>query len=134
MSKLFSPQWTQELAELWNRDPKMVLDLSSIGFDAHIGFGFLGENGARISFLVSDGKVEQIAPTAGDKLDWDLRADEMDWKQWFREGLGLPKLAVATSSGRLQFVSGDYRRMLRTPNMARPFLRVFELMMQIQTD
>ena len=134
MSKLFSQQWSQDLASLWNKDKQMLGDLTAISFSGTIGFGILEETIPRITFGVEDGRVETVSLHEGDELDWDLRASEEDWKLWLREGFGLDKLAVASAGGRLKFLAGDYRRMIRTQEMSRPFLRVLQLMAKVKTD
>ncbi len=134
MSTLFSQEWIKELADLWNGDSQMLEDLSKISFDSTIGFGVIDEASPRCTLVVRSGRVEQCSPYNGEALEWDLRATEGDWKTWLKEGFGLPKLGVATATGKLKFVTGNYRQMVRTPSMARPFLRVFELMSRIKTD
>lgn len=134
MSALFSPEWMKELAQLWNGDKHMLEDLGKINFDSTIGFGFIDEPTPRTVLLVRKGKIEQYAPFQGEELEWDLRATASDWKSWLKDGFGLPKLGVATATGKLKFLKGNYRQMVRTPSMARPFLRVFELMSKIKTD
>jgi len=134
MPALFSAEWTKELAQLWNADKQMLEDLGKISFDSTIGFGFINETNPRAVLHVRKGKVEEVAGFQGEPLEWDLRAASSDWRTWLREGFGLPKLGVATATGKLKFLHGNYRQMVRTPSMARPFLRVFELMGQIKID
>jgi hypothetical protein len=63
-----------------------------------------------------------------------LRASLDSWKEWIEKGFGLTRLGVAVATGKLKFLTGDYRRMLHTPSMAGPFLRSFELMQEVKTE
>ncbi len=133
MSQLFSPEWTQELATLWNKDLQMREDLGSIEFSACVGFGMISEQTPRVAMHIEDGIVHQVEVFQRQALDWDVRADEDDWRDWLEHGFGLERLGVMTSSGRLQFMQGEHRKMLRNQAMARSFLRVFELMARVKT-
>jgi hypothetical protein len=134
MSRIFTKQWSDELANLWNKDKEMVSDLSAIGFRANIGFGMIHEVLPRILFAVNDGKVEVVTTETDTELDWDLRASEEHWQDWAKGGFGLHKLGVATTNGELRFLAGDYRRMIRNQQMAGPFLRLFDLMTKLKSD
>ena len=134
MARLFSDEWMYMLADRWNADTDMVDNLAQAGFCATIGFGHKGDEHPAGVVEVKDGRVQFAGGYEGQELDWDLRADPQDWQEWLEQGFGLDKLGVAVSSGRLSFMVGDYRQMIRNPNLAKPFLRNFDLMSQIKTE
>lgn len=133
MSQLFSPEWTKELAALWNKDRQIQEDLGSIEFNSTVGFGMLSEEAPRVVMDIQEGAVQRVAVYEEGEIDWDLRAEEDDWRDWLTHGFGLERIGVMTASGRLRFLRGDHRKMLRTQEMARSFLRVFELMGRVKT-
>ena len=134
MARLFSDEWMRTFAETWNAD-NIMLEGSSDGiFSATIGFG-CGEDDIPTGVLViQQGRVVYAGAYNGQPLDWDMRADIDSWQAWLREGFGLNKLGYAVSTGKLSFLKGDYRKMIHNPNMAKSFLRHFELMQHMQTD
>ena len=134
MAKLFSEEWMASFAELWNKDDEMVKNLNEAGFSATIGFGCKGDATPRGVVEVSNGRVAYAGDYQNHTLDWDMRAEPEDWKAWITGGFGLDKLGVSVSSGKLEFAEGDYRRMIRNPNLAKPFLRHFDLMSQLNTE
>lgn len=134
MAKLFSDQWMQGFSDAWNADTEMVDNLSAEKFSSTIGFGCKGDEAPIGIVDVYNGEVIYAGDFQGQNLDWDLRADINDWKEWLTDGFGFDKLGVSVSSGRLQFMIGDYRKMIRKPSMAKPFLRHFELMQGLDTE
>ncbi len=134
MSKIFSDEWMKSFSDLWNADKEMVENLSEAGFNSIVGFGCTGDDKPVGIVEVKDGRVMYAGEFQGQKLDWDMRADVDAWQEWLTEGFGFDKLGVSVSTGKLSFVEGDYRQMIRHPNMARPFLRHFELMGQLKTE
>ena len=134
MAKLFSDTWMQLFAEAWNDDAEMTASLGTEKFSAVIGFGCKGDEMPMGIVDVSNGEVIYAGDYRGQVLDWDLRADVDAWKEWLTEGFGFDKLGVAVSSGKLQFAKGDYRQMIRIPNIAKPFLRHFDLMKGLDTE
>lgn len=134
MAKLFSEKWMSEFAELWNSDEDMVNNLGKAGFSASIGFGYKNDEQPTGVVEVANGRVVYAGGPNGQGPDWDLRADIADWKEWITGGFGLDKLGISVSSGKLDFESGDYRRMIRNPDLATPFLRHFELMSKLKTE
>lgn len=134
MAKLFCHEWMQQLAAQWNSDTEMLDSLASAGFNASIGFGYNDAGPPRGVVEVVAGRIEYAGDYSDQELDWDLRAALQDWRDWIEHGFGLDKLGVAIANGRLGFRRGDYRRMIRTPALARPFLRHFELMAKLDTD
>ena len=134
MAKIFSSDWMQGFAQAWNADAEMIDNLAAAGFTSTIGFGCSGDEQPVGIVKVESGKVTYAGDYQGQELDWDMRADVEAWQEWISEGFGLEKLGVAVSSGKLDFVVGDYRKMIRNPNMAKPFLRHFELMQGLDTQ
>ena len=134
MAKLFSDEWMNEFAELWNADEEMIENLNQAGFTACIGFGCKGDDTPRGVVEVMNGRIAYAGSFSNHELDWDMRAEPVDWKEWISNGFGLDKLGISVSSGKLEFSTGDYRQMIRNPNLAKPFLRHFELMSQLKTD
>jgi len=134
MAKLFSDKWMQSFSNAWNADTEMVDNLAEEEFSSVIGFGCKEDKTPLGIVIVQNGNVIYAGKYEGQKLDWDVRADVLDWKEWLSDGFGFEKLGVSISSGRLQFVTGDYRKMIRNPNMAKPFLRHFELMQGLDTE
>lgn len=134
MSVIFSQEWMAAFANAWNKDAKMVSTLSKASFSTVIGFGFSDEDRPRGVIEVLQGKVATSGTYAGQTLSWDLRASLADWEEWLTKGFGLAKLGVAVSTGRLKFKTGDYRQMIRKPELASPFLHHFEIMSTIPTE
>ena len=134
MAKLFSDSWMQLFADAWNSDAEMTSNLAAEKFSSTIGFGCVGDEKPVGIVVVENGTVIYAGEFQGQKLDWDMRAEVDAWKEWLTDGFGFNKLGVAVSSGRLSFTTGDYRKMIRNPNMAKPFLRHFELMQGLDTE
>jgi len=134
MARLFSHEWMQDFSTAWNADKDMTDNLHAEKFTSKIGFGYKGDDAPTGIVDVSNGVVFYAGDYQGQELDWDIRADVEAWKEWLTDGFGFDKLGVAVSSGKLQFTVGDYRKMIRNPNMAKPFLRHFELMKDLNTE
>jgi len=134
MAKIFSDTWMQAFAKLWNADKEMIEKLSEANFTAVIGFGFTRDDMPVGIVEVKDGAIIYAGDFKSQTIDWDIRANMDAWEEWLTKGFGFNKLGVAVSSGKLQFLAGDYRQMIRNPNMAGPFLRHFELMEKLDTE
>ena len=134
MARLFSDEWMRSFAELWNADSEMVENLAEAGFNSTIGFGCSGDEKPVGIVEVRDGRIMYAGEFQGQTLDWDMRAEVDAWKEWLTEGFGFDKLGVSVSTGKLSFLAGDYRQMIRYPNMAKPFMRHFELMAKLKTE
>lgn len=134
MAKLFSGDWMRELSAAWNADKEITSKLANAHFHATIGYGFLGEDTPRGVMIVDSGRVVAAGKYDRQDLNWDLRADPQDWQRWIVNGFGLTNLGTAVALGKLKFVEGDYRNMVRNPTLAGPFLRHFELMGRIKTE
>lgn len=134
MGILFSRPWMQEFAQAWNNDTGMTGSLASADFNTLIGFGYQDEDQPRGVIEVLQGRVASSGEYAGQVLAWDLRASLEDWQDWLTNGFGLAMLGVAVSSGKLKFLAGDYRKMIRNPSLANPFLKHFVLMSSLKTE
>ena len=131
MEGLFSRLWAERFATQWNANKDMVEPLAKTKFDSIIAFGFINEINPAALLEVKNGKVEKAgvfiaanSPT----LNWDLRATAENWAKWKKEGMGIAGLGVAVATKQLEFRSGDYRKMIRTPWLAGPFLKFFTLL------
>lgn len=130
MDTFFTDAWVKALPEKWNRDPEMTTPLGQANFNSIIAFGLLDDLDPRVIVKVQDGRIKSAEMYRGGayEADWDLRASPETWAKWQTSGLGLTGLGVAVSSGALQFRKGDYRRLIRTPALAGPFLKFFSLL------
>lgn len=131
MSELFSDSWMKQLQEKWNASTDITTPLAGAAFSARIAYGFKGEESARGMLVIENGKVSQAGSYDGGQLDWDLRASPEKWAAWINDGFGITKLGPAVATGALQFVTGNYRQMIRNPSLANPFLSHFNLMKEI---
>lgn len=134
MGEMFSEGWMKALQSKWNANPDIVEPLSKAAFNARIAYGFKGEDKARGLLVIEQGKVIEAGSYVDGPLDWDLRATPEKWSSWLKEGFGLTKLGPAVATGALQFVSGNYRQMIRNPALSHPFLHHFELMCELGAD
>lgn len=130
MDTFFTDAWVKALPEKWNRDPDMTTPLGQANFNAVIAFGLSSDLDPRVIIKVTNGRIEKAEMYRGGayELDWDLRATAETWSKWQTSGLGLTGLGVAVSSGALEFRKGDYRKLIRTPALAGPFLKFFSLL------
>ena len=131
MSELFTDAWMKQLQEKWNASTDITTPLATAAFSARIAYGFKGEDSARGMLVIESGKVSQAGTYDGSQLDWDLRATPEKWESWINDGFGITKLGPAVATGALQFVTGNYRQMIRNPSLANPFLSHFNLMKEI---
>lgn len=131
MAELFSPSWMQSLQSKWNATTSIVDPLQKAGFSARIGYGFKNEDSPRGILVIEQGKALVAGEFDGGKLDWDLRATPDNWAKWIEGGFGLTKLGPAVATGALQFVTGNYRQMIRNPSLSNPFLLHFDLMAEM---
>ena len=128
MSIMFTQAWVESVANKWNADPEMVLPLREAHFEAIVALGLTTQEDPSVLLEIKGGKVlhaGEFNPARGAKSDWDLRAAADQWQMWQKEGLQLASLGVAVATRKLQFKAGDYRKMIRTPSLASPFLRFF---------
>lgn len=128
MANLFSQTWMEQMLRHWNATPGIVEPLQQAEFSARIGYGFKSDLTPHGLLVIEKGQATAAGIYDGSILDWDLRATPEKWAEWIDGGFGLSKLGPAVATGALQFVSGDYRRMIRNPALSNPFLQHFELM------
>ena len=131
MEGLFSRLWVERFATQWNANTDMVEPLAAANFDSIIAFGFISEINPAVLLEVKNGKVEKAGvfiAASSPPLNWDLRASAESWAKWQKEGMGIGGLGVAVATKQLEFRSGDYRKMIRTPWLAGPFLKFFTLL------
>ena len=123
-----------QLKDAWNADPEVKDKLAEIGFSSVISCGFKGEDKPRGVFVVENGECVQAGSYAGEQPNWDMRADRKDWMKWVEKGLGMTGMGMAFTTGKLKFLSGDFKAMLKDPRMAGPFVKSFSLMQKIGAD
>ena len=131
MGTLFSRDWVETLAARWNADAEMVAALTEAGFGGVIGLGLTEAEAPAVLLEIRHGRVVRAGehpPLNRPQTDWDLRADPERWQYWQVHGLPLSQLGIALTRGQLEFREGDYRRVLRTPALARSLLRFFQLL------
>lgn len=131
MTDLFSPEWMQIFGQEWNAEPELADALAKIHFNSVIGYGFVDDPNPAGVLTVEDGKVVSAGGYAGQKLNWDLRADREHWQQWKTKGLNMIGLSMAYMSRKLQFRIGDYTAMIKDPRMAGPFIKSFTVMSKV---
>lgn len=131
MADLFSSEWMQAFAERWNAEPELADALSKIHFNSVIGYGFEADQDPAGVLTVQAGRVVSAGQYAGQKLNWDLRADLDHWQQWKTNGLTMMGLSMAYITRKLQFRVGDYTAMIKDPRMAGPFIKSFAVMSRV---
>ncbi|HMT91380.1 SCP2 sterol-binding domain-containing protein [uncultured Thiothrix sp.] len=134
MPELFSAEWMNELKDQWNSEPEVSAKLAEIDFNSVITCGFKNEEQPRGVFIVEKGLCIRAGAYAGEKPDWDMRAERKDWLKWVEKGLGLTGMGLAYTTGKLKFKTGDYGAMIKNPKMAGPFVKSFGLMQKIKTQ
>ncbi len=128
MLQLFEQAWMEKFMHEWNTDPYLTRNLNEINFSSTIGYGFPDEDKPRSCIVIENGYVIEAGHYANQKLNWDLRAKEGHWKEWIKREVGSTGLGLAYSTGKLKFVEGDYKSMIRNPTMASPFIKSFSAM------
>jgi len=127
-SDIFSAPWAQSFEQAWNNEPEVVEPLARSGFNAAIGYGFIGQDSPALVIHIQGGRINHVAPPASEKLDWDLRASLETWESWRKSPPGLMALGMAYTTGKLRFAKGDYLTMIKNPVLAAPFARSFAVM------
>ena len=115
----------------WNEESTIVEGLSRSGFCSAIGCGYKDEKEPRGVLIVKDGKAIYAGAYNGEELDWDLRSDKESWLRWQKEGVGMAALGMAAMTGKLKFNQGDYVKMIKNPELAKPFVKSFSLMKKL---
>ena len=134
MAELFSDAWMKELMGAWNGEPEVKDKLAEIGFSSVITCGFKDEEQPRGVFVVENGECVSAGSYNGESPNWDMRADRKDWMKWVEKGLGMTGMGMAFTTGKLKFLSGDFKAMIKDPRMAGPFVKSFGLMQKIGAD
>jgi len=129
--ELFSDAWMKQLMEAWNGEPEVKDALAEIGFNSVISCGFKGEDQPRGVFVVENGVCVRAGDYGGEEMDWDMRADKKDWMKWVEKGIGMGGMGMAFTTGKLKFLKGDFKAMIKDPRMAGPFVKSFGLMNKI---
>mgnify|MGYP000444035102 CR=1 FL=1 len=128
MAELFSADWMNNLKDAWNADPEVKDKLAAIGFNSVITCGFKNEDKPRGVFVVENGECVRAGDYDGSKPDWDMRADRKDWMKWVDKGLDMAGMGMAFTTGKLKFLKGEFKAMIKDPRMAGPFIKSFSVM------
>lgn len=128
MAELFTPKWMQKLMDEWNNEPQLAQELSNIGFNSTIAYGFDGEDTPRGVLVIKKGKAVSGSAFDEQELNWDLRASKENWQKWCNKPPGMMGLGIAYTSRNLKFNKGDYTAMIKDPRMAGPFIKSFTVM------
>jgi len=128
MAELFSEEWMQRFKDQWNGEPELSDALAKINFNSVIGYGFPGEETPRGVLTVENGKATAAGAYNGQTMNWDLRASADQWTKWMSKPPGMMGLGAAFTTGKIKFVVGDYKGMLKDPRMAGPFIKSFTVM------
>lgn len=131
MAQLFTDEWINALKDAWNNDPEVSGKLAEIDFSSVITCGFKNEDTARCVFVVENGIATSAGLYNGESADWDMRADDKSWDKWTDKPLNMATMGLAFTTGKLKFVTGDFKTMIKNPSMAVPFVKSFALMSNI---
>ncbi len=131
MAELFSDEWMNQLKDAWNAEPEVSGKLAEINFSSVITCGFKDESEPRGVFVVENGQCVSAGTYGGETPSWDMRADKKDWLKWIEKGLGMAGMGMAFTTGKLKFLKGDFKAMVKDPRMAGPFVKSFALMGKI---
>ncbi|KAL9646801.1 hypothetical protein ABK040_001223 [Willaertia magna] len=130
---IFTTQYMTNFQQEWNNDQTIPSTLSSISFNAIVGYGFPKDEFPKSLIVIKNGIVEEAKEfnIENDKdliLDWDIRCSLENWKYYFNKGLGMSGLASGYALGSIKFKKGNYLSMVKNPKMIGPFLKSFDLM------
>ncbi|MBA5248775.1 MAG: SCP-2 sterol transfer family protein [Gammaproteobacteria bacterium] len=131
MSKICSGEWMNELKDAWNNSDEVSGKLAEINFNSVIACGFKGDDKPTGIFIVENGICTSAGDYAGEPIDWDMRADKKNWLKWIAKPLTMTTMGIAVTTGKLKFVTGDFKAMIKDPRMAVPFVKSFSLMSDI---
>jgi putative sterol carrier protein len=134
MAELFSDEWMNQLKDAWNAEPEVKDKLADIGFNSVITCGFKDEDKPRGVFVVENGECVRAGDFGGEDADWDMRASRADWMKWVEKGIGMAGMGTAFAMGKLKFLKGDFKAMIKDPRMAGPFVKSFGLMQKIGAE
>ena len=131
MNDLFTEEWLTRFSRKWNNDAEIVSQLAAANFDSRVCFGYTEAAQPEVLIDIQHGSVKNAKrydPLTDQKPDWDLRAHPEQWLKWRGNGPGIAGLGMAVASRQLQFLAGDYHRMIRQPLLAGPFLKFFSFL------
>jgi hypothetical protein len=128
MAQLFSEEWMRRFQQEWNNESELSDALGEIDFSSVIAYGFDDEDNPRGVLVIEKGKAVKGGSFKGEALKWDLRASQENWEKWMKDGIGMMKLGMAYTTGKLKFKVGDYTAMIKNPKMAGPFIKSFDVM------
>ncbi len=131
MSELFAEPWMLKLVEEWNREPELAGELSNVGFNSSIAYGFVDEEKPRAVLVIENGRAISGEVYSNQEVNWDLRASKENWLQWLSKPPGMLALGMAYTSKNLRFNKGDYTAMIKDPRMAGPFVKSFAVMARV---
>lgn len=131
MADIFSAQWMQKMMDEWNKEPELANELSNIGFNSTIAYGFDNEDEPRGVLILEEGAAVLGTIFVDQEFNWDLRASKENWQKWFKKPPGMMALGMAYTSRQLKFKKGDYVSMIKDPRMAGPFLKSFTVMARV---
>jgi len=134
MAELFSADWMNQLKDAWNAEPEVKDRLAEINFSSVITCGFKDEGDPRGVFVVENGECVRAGAWEGEAANWDMRADRKDWMKWLEKPFGMTGMGMAFTTGKLKFLKGDFKAMIKDPRMAGPFVKSFALMGKIGAD
>ena len=134
MLRLFDDAWMRKFKDEWNKDPYLADHLKQINFSSTIAYGFPDEDTPRACIVVENGYITKAEKYKDQQLNWDLRARETHWKEWLSREVGTTGIGLAYSTGKLKFIEGDYKAMIRNPKMSSPFIKSFSAMSRVQLE
>jgi hypothetical protein len=134
MLRLFDDAWMRKFKDEWNKDPYLASHLKQINFSSTIAYGFPDEESPRACIVVENGYITKAEKYKDQQLNWDLRAKENHWKEWLSREVGTTGIGLAYSTGKLKFIEGDYKAMIRNPKMSSPFIKSFSAMSRVQLE
>ena len=128
MTDLFSDEWMKKFQQKWNEDPELLAMFEKIEFNSVIGYGFKGDEKATGFIKVENGQVTDAGSYQGQELNWDLRADEDNWKKWLEKEQGMTALGMAVTTCKLTFNTGEFKAIVKDLKIATPFVKSFAVM------
>lgn len=133
MLTLFGDAWMSKFKDEWNKDPYLADQLKKINFSSTIAYGYPDEDTPRACIVVEDGYVTEAGEYKDQDVNWDLRAKENHWKEWIQREVGSTGLGLAYTTGKLKFIEGDYKSMIKNSTLSSPFIKSFSAMGRIET-
>lgn len=128
MTGLFSQDWINRFQSEWNKDTQFNALTDSTVQRLTIGYGFPEEITPRACIVVDQGQITQAGLYDGQPLDWDLRAREPHWKDWFKREIGASSIGLAYTTGKLKILAGDYWQIIKNPTIKQSLIKGFSIM------